>query len=348
MLAVLDKGHKRQRTPPAARVASDSGHFRPPALQKKLVGCHAPGAEHNAPPFKFLRIGGESVNRMIVSGNYLVGPCKLEKWIIMPFEKFPVTLVPILLAVIVAMLFIFYVPAGGDLISSRGDMVLGGLDGLLFVACFFIDLLRFGKHGPKRPGILLSPAPSESVRVMANAGGKIAAIKLYRDETGLGPREAKEAVDSCLMTPKSEPSSAPELASTPAKHRLFGLLAVVCTVVVAAITFHSQDKGQRDSYDYGQRASGIKSQVEGLKARTDVNSARMAELAVRLNTHAVNCESPKGSDDLSVQACHELNQKEEDAILNEMAASVKETSAIRGALDAVQKDLDALANKSGK
>jgi hypothetical protein len=31
-----------------------------------------------------------------------------------------------------------------------------------------------------------------------------------------------------------------------------------------------------------------------------------------------------------------------------MAASGKETSAIRGALDAVQKDLDALANKSGK
>jgi hypothetical protein len=187
---------------------------------------------------------------------------------------------------------------------------------------------------------------------MANAGGKIAAIKLYRDETGLGLREAREAVESCLTTRKSALGFIPELASRPAKRRLFGVLAVVCIVVLAAITFHGQDKGQRDSYDDGQKASRIKSQVEGLKARTDANNTRMAELTVRLNTHAVNCESAKGSDDPSkfesIRVCHELNQKEEDAILSEMAASVKETSAIRGALDAVQKDLDALANKAGK
>jgi hypothetical protein len=241
----------------------------------------------------------------------------------MPFERFPVTSVPILLAVIVAMLFIFYVPAGGDLISSGGDMVLGGLHGLLFVVCVLIDLLRFGRHGPKQPGISFSL------------------------------REAKEALESCLTTRKSaKPGSTPELGSRSAKRGLFGVLAVVCTVVVAAITFHGQDKGQRDSYDYGQRASRIKSEVESLKERTSANNIRMAELVVRLNTHAVNCESAKGSDDASqlgsIQACHELNQTEEDAILRDMAASVKETSAIRGALDAVQKDLDALANKSGK
>jgi hypothetical protein len=75
---------------------------------------------------------------------------RYAKEIMMSFKRLPVTLLPILLAVIVAMLFIFYVPAGGDLISSRGDIILGSLLGGLFSACVFSDLLRFRKLAAAR------------------------------------------------------------------------------------------------------------------------------------------------------------------------------------------------------
>jgi hypothetical protein len=63
----------------------------------------------------------------------------------MSFKRVPLTLLPILLAVVVALLFIFHVPSGGDLISSTGDIILGAVNGALLCACFFADLYRFGK-----------------------------------------------------------------------------------------------------------------------------------------------------------------------------------------------------------
>ncbi len=61
----------------------------------------------------------------------------------MSFKRFPVTLLPILLLAVIVAMFIFYVPAGGDLISRGGDIVLGGLLAGLFAACVRSDLQRF-------------------------------------------------------------------------------------------------------------------------------------------------------------------------------------------------------------
>jgi hypothetical protein len=64
----------------------------------------------------------------------------------MSFKRLPVTLLPILLLAVIVMLFIFYVPAGGDhLISTWGDIFLLGLLVGLFSACVRTDLLRFRK-----------------------------------------------------------------------------------------------------------------------------------------------------------------------------------------------------------
>jgi hypothetical protein len=67
------------------------------------------------------------------------------KGIMMSFKRLPVTLLPILLFAVIVAMFIFYVPAGGDLISRWGDILLGGLLAGLFCACVSSDLLRFGK-----------------------------------------------------------------------------------------------------------------------------------------------------------------------------------------------------------
>jgi len=61
----------------------------------------------------------------------------------MSFKRLPVTLLPILLLAVIVAMFIFYVPAGGDLISRWGDIVLGGLLVGLFAACVRSDLQRF-------------------------------------------------------------------------------------------------------------------------------------------------------------------------------------------------------------
>jgi len=67
------------------------------------------------------------------------------KGIMMSFKPLPVTLLPILLLAVIVVLFIFYVPAGGDLISRRGDIILGVLLGGLFSVCVSNDLQRFRK-----------------------------------------------------------------------------------------------------------------------------------------------------------------------------------------------------------
>jgi ribosomal protein L7/L12 len=48
--------------------------------------------------------------------------------------------------------------------------------------------------GATAPGVFENGVPSEVV-ALARSGNKIAAIKLYRELTGAGLREAKEALD---------------------------------------------------------------------------------------------------------------------------------------------------------
>jgi hypothetical protein len=63
----------------------------------------------------------------------------------------------------------------------------------------------------KHLGIVFPPAPSERVKDMAkDPAQKIAAIKLYRDETGLGLKEAKDAVETWLATQRSKSSPPPD------------------------------------------------------------------------------------------------------------------------------------------
>jgi hypothetical protein len=52
-----------------------------------------------------------------------------------------------------------------------------------------------GPEYPQYPALRLSAADRERVMVMLRGGKKIQAIKLYREITGAGLREAKEAVD---------------------------------------------------------------------------------------------------------------------------------------------------------
>jgi ribosomal protein L7/L12 len=52
------------------------------------------------------------------------------------------------------------------------------------------------ENGPDTEGHLpITEAPGEEVRRSILAGNKIRAIKLYREQTGLGLREAKAAID---------------------------------------------------------------------------------------------------------------------------------------------------------
>ncbi|MBX4211102.1 hypothetical protein KW783_04000 [Candidatus Parcubacteria bacterium] len=58
-------------------------------------------------------------------------------------NRVPYTLIPIIIIAIFALLFIFYVPPGGDLISGTGDLVLGIIVGILLGVCLVADLRRF-------------------------------------------------------------------------------------------------------------------------------------------------------------------------------------------------------------
>jgi hypothetical protein len=66
------------------------------------------------------------------------------------------------------------------------------------IACVILVLLWIGRlnsRGSDRPVGPRQP-PSDEVKVLARTPGrKIAAIKLYRDQTGAGLRDAKEVVE---------------------------------------------------------------------------------------------------------------------------------------------------------
>ncbi|MCA9752897.1 MAG: ribosomal protein L7/L12 [bacterium] len=65
--------------------------------------------------------------------------------------------------------------------------------GLVFLAVIGTALLRRGERGPTAPG-WIDPERA-SVQELVLAGQKIQAIKRYREENGVGLKEAKEAVE---------------------------------------------------------------------------------------------------------------------------------------------------------
>jgi ribosomal protein L7/L12 len=70
---------------------------------------------------------------------------------------------------------------------------------LVFIACMAIIGLVGGLARPRRPTAQLPPGVlHDEVKRLAEAGEKIRAIKLYRDLTGAGLAEAKQAVEGYL------------------------------------------------------------------------------------------------------------------------------------------------------
>ena len=61
-------------------------------------------------------------------------------------KRFPVTTIPVLLMIAVVLLFVFYVPKGGDLISGPGDRVFGAVWGTALAVCVWIDVKRVSKR----------------------------------------------------------------------------------------------------------------------------------------------------------------------------------------------------------
>jgi len=74
---------------------------------------------------------------------------------------------------------------------------------------------------------------SDGVISAVDAGQKIEAIKILREETGLGLKEAKDVVDSLARTRKGEPGVAaamPEEGGASGMIRLIVLIAVILGV----------------------------------------------------------------------------------------------------------------------
>src|ERR1700730_15253198 len=106
-----------------------------------------------------------------------------------------------------------------------GAAILGGL---LLLLIFINNYRTEGSRdttfatpkSPAKPALRAMPDLSERVKDLArNPNAKIAAIKAYREETGLGLKEAKDAVERWLSKPGlqqgtmsghwASPSSAP-------------------------------------------------------------------------------------------------------------------------------------------
>ena len=58
-------------------------------------------------------------------------------------KKIPLIFYPLIGVIIFFILFAVAVPKGRDLISSRGDMILGQLIGFALAICLIIDIRKF-------------------------------------------------------------------------------------------------------------------------------------------------------------------------------------------------------------
>ncbi len=76
-------------------------------------------------------------------------------------------------------------------------LIVVGVVAAIVLAWWISQLGRRGPAGVRAPSPGVNEAPSEAgVRRLLAAGDKISAIKQYRELTGLGLKEAKEAVDA--------------------------------------------------------------------------------------------------------------------------------------------------------
>jgi len=62
------------------------------------------------------------------------------------FKKAPLTVMALAVVFVEILLFMFYVPTGGDLISPKGDESLGQLTVILFFLCAAFDAQRYFKR----------------------------------------------------------------------------------------------------------------------------------------------------------------------------------------------------------
>jgi hypothetical protein len=125
-------------------------------------------------------------------------------------------------------------------------------------------------------------------------------------------------------------------------------IAVFGFVVTTAIQRHDREQrtaavqSRLDNLKLRTDGARIRSRQEDLKVRAAANSARVTELAARLNNPTVKCET---ADDPALPgglaACRERARKEQDVIRVEMAAAVKETGAIKIENEALQAEIDA-------
>jgi Ribosomal protein L7/L12 C-terminal domain len=80
---------------------------------------------------------------------------------------------------------------------------------------------------------LPSPEKLTEVRSLMKAGNKIAAIKVYREITGVGLAEAKEAVEK-MVSDSNAPEAAGLPTNAPQKAGCMGLIAQFAGLVWAA------------------------------------------------------------------------------------------------------------------
>jgi ribosomal protein L7/L12 len=93
------------------------------------------------------------------------------------------------------------------------------------------ELMREAEQarGPSDASPGWSDAPvdalTEAVRAEVAAGNKISAIKVYKDATGAGLKESKEAVEAIIAGKAVDPPPAPKLASVHTDADVEALLA---------------------------------------------------------------------------------------------------------------------------
>ena len=78
---------------------------------------------------------------------------------------------------------------------------------------------------------------SDEVLAAVQRGHKIEAIKILREETGLGLKEAKEAIDALSRERQGKASIAPGMAEEGGAGSMIKLVVVIIAVIVAYFYF---------------------------------------------------------------------------------------------------------------
>jgi ribosomal protein L7/L12 len=125
-----------------------------------------------------------------------------------------------------------------------------------------------------------NPAALAEIRSALNAGNKIAAIKLYREATGLGLKAAKDAVEALAAGRPPAPGATPAAAAAGGNQTVLALLAAGYKLEAIRVYRTATGVGLKDAKDA----------VEALAARATATGAlrpiverpRRGGVAVRL------------------------------------------------------------------